>query len=274
MGINSDKKVFKKILFSETVLNSAAITDDQPPYFCFSILSKQRRLVHGVFTRHGGSSRAPYDTLNMGYNTGDDPEKVRQNLETIKNVLQAKQLLFMNQIHKDGIKVLRHDNPVNIDKIPEADAIITDMRDVAIMIKQADCQGIILFDPAQMILSVVHCGWRGNQCNILGTVIERMGSVFGCDPSDIIAAIGPSLGPCCAEFVTHKEIFPESFNKFMVRENFFDLWELSRYQLIDAGLKSQNIEIVGICTKCSHDIFFSYRAARITGRFATAAMLL
>jgi YfiH family protein len=201
------------------------------------------------------------------------PLNVEQNLEIIKKTIGANQLVFMNQVHKDNIIILKHDASVNIDPIPEADAIITDSPLVAIMVKQADCQGIILFDHVKTVVSVVHCGWRGNRCNNPGTVIKRMISEFGSNPSDIIAAIGPSLGPCCAEFTTYKDIFPEHFKEFMVRKNYFDLWELSKQQLINEGIKKKNIEIAGICTKCNTDMFFSYRAESDTGRFATVAMI-
>jgi copper oxidase (laccase) domain-containing protein len=88
-----------------------------------------------------------------------------------------------------------------------------------------------------------------------------------------MAAIGPSLGPCCAEFVSHKEIFPDRFMRYLVRENHFDLWAISRSQLMEAGIDRDKIEVAGICTKCHSDLFFSYRAEGVTGRFATVAML-
>jgi copper oxidase (laccase) domain-containing protein len=97
---------------------------------------------------------------------------------------------------------------------------------------------------------------------------------FGCRAGDMMAAIGPSLGPCCAEFINHEKIFPAEFVEFMIRNNYFDLWALSRRQLLGASLKSENIETAEICTKCRTDLFFSYRAEGVTGRFATVAMLM
>ena len=89
----------------------------------------------------------------------------------------------------------------------------------------------------------------------------------------MLAAIGPSLGPCCGEFVTHEEIFPKEFGRFMVGENHFDLWKLSRWQLLEEGIKEDNIEVAGICTKCRTDLFYSYRSEGVTGRFGTVVML-
>jgi hypothetical protein len=106
-----------------------------------------------------------------------------------------------------------------------------------------------------------------------GRVIERMEKEFGCRAGSLYAAISPSLGPCCAEFVTYRDIFPPCFRRFMVRENYFDLWALTRFQLQEAGLAAEKISVAGLCTKCRTDLFFSYRAEGVTGRFCIAAML-
>jgi hypothetical protein len=100
-----------------------------------------------------------------------------------------------------------------------------------------------------------------------------MKAEFGCDPSLLRAAIGPSLGPCCAEFVTYREIFPESFRAFMTRDNYFDLWAVSRSQLLEAGLEDGHIESARWCTRCRTDLFYSHRGEGRTGRSATVVML-
>jgi len=97
---------------------------------------------------------------------------------------------------------------------------------------------------------------------------------FACSAKELRAAIGPSLGPCCGEFKEYREIFPPAFSRYMVRENYFDLWAISCHQLMDAGIRAENIETAEICTKCNEDLFFSYRANKVTGRFATVAMLI
>ena len=89
----------------------------------------------------------------------------------------------------------------------QADAMITDVPGMGLMIKQADCQAVILFDPRKNVIANVHCGWRGNVKNILGRVVHLMEQRFHCKAEDLVAAIGPSLGPCCAEFITYRDIF-------------------------------------------------------------------
>jgi YfiH family protein len=231
------------------------------------------QIVHGVFTRHGGVSDPPYNSLNISYMVGDAPENVTGNLKTIKETIGTDHLICMNQSHGDGILVLRKGLYRSSRKIPSADAAITNMSHLALMVKLADCQGIIIFDPKRNVLAVIHCGWRGNVQNILKGVVIRMKNSFGCSESHLLAAISPSLGPCCAEFISHREIFPQTFKRFMVRENYFDLWAISRWQLVGAGLQEENIEIAGICNRCRSDLFYSYRGEGQTGRFGIVAML-
>jgi YfiH family protein len=239
----------------------------------FPGLSKNRQLIHLVFTRRGGVSHHPFDSLNTSHTAGDSAENVTENLSKIKKAVEAEHLIFMDQVHGDYIFIVRRGHLGTQGKIPSADAMITDLSGVALMVKQADCQGVIIFDPKRSVVANVHCGWRGNVRNILGRVVARMEQEFECRPGDLLAAIGPSLGPCCAEFVSHEEIFPDNFRLFMVRENYFDLWALSCLQLMEAGLREENIEVSGICTRCRTDLFYSYRAEGRTGRFATVAML-
>jgi YfiH family protein len=230
-------------------------------------------LVHAVFTREGGVSKAPYDSLNVSYDTDDPPERVSKNIEIIKDAIGTKDLVFMNQVHGKGILVLRQHDFNGFREPISADAMITDIPQLALMIKQADCQGVLLFDPTKGVVANVHCGWRGNVINILKSVVQKMMSNFGCLAADLVAAIGPSLGPCCSEFIDYEEIFPEAFRRFMTRKDYFNLWEISRYQLLEAGLNNKHIEVAGICTRCRSEMFYSYRGEGETGRFATVIML-
>lgn len=239
----------------------------------FPRLLRHDRLVHAVFTRKGGVSEAPYDTLNVSYDTDDRPECVSKNMQIVRDAIGAKDLAFMNQVHGKEILVLRQHDFDGLREPVNADAMITDIPQLALMVKQADCQGVLLFDPTKGVVANVHCGWRGNVINILRSVVERMTSDFGCLATGLAAAIGPSLGPCCSEFVDYEEIFPEAFRRFMIRKAYFDLWEISRHQLLEVGLKNEHIEVAGICTRCKSELFYSYRGEGETGRFGTVVML-
>ena len=242
-------------------------------YFCFPGLSQFNSLSHRVFTRHYGYSNHPCKSLNISYAVGDDPASVEQNLNLIHHNIKADSLIHMNQQHGKTVITLRGWKETASDRVFDADACITNVPSIAIMVKQADCQGVILFDPEKKVVAVVHSGWKGSVLDILGETVKRMHSDFDCSPLNILAAIGPSLGPCCAEFKTWRDIFPEHFKKHMAGEYNFNFWSISEMQLVNAGLKRDNIERAGICTKCRTDLFFSYRGEGITGRFATVAMI-
>jgi len=242
-------------------------------YFQFPRLFLNRHLTHGVFTRRGGVSAPPFDSLNTSFSVDDQPEHVAANLKKIKDIIGARDLIQMNQVHSNDILVVHQGDTGAHKKVFSVDAMITNMPRVALLVRQADCQGTIIYDPKKHVLANVHCGWRGNVRDILGRVVTRMKGEFDCKASDLEAAIGPSLGPCCAEFITYRDIFPETFDRFMVNENHFDLWALSSWQLEKAGMKPENIEVAGLCTCCRTDLFYSYRGEGNTGRFGTVAML-
>jgi polyphenol oxidase len=262
------------VMLEKKYLNTSIVSNSLNglSYFRFNSLITHTNLAHGVFTRKGGLSRTPYDGLNVSCSTGDMPENINANLELIKNEIRATRIMSMNQVHGTEIIAVHNDSCSDL-SIHSADAIITDVPMLGIMVKQADCQGIILYDEVRSVIAVVHCGWRGNVQDIPGMAVNRMKLEFGCEPRDMLAAIGPSLGPCCAEFTSYGEIFPHEFISHMVSDNHFDLWEISRMQLSLAGLMREKIEIAGICTKCNTDLFYSYRAEGETGRFGTVAML-
>lgn len=239
----------------------------------FKTLASEAGLRHSVFTRIGGKSEGIFRSLNVSFAVQDNPARVSANLEIVSKTLGSGKIFAMRQVHGREVIAVTGDELWPQGSEPKADILMTDVRGVALIVKLADCQGVILYDP-KGALAVVHCGWRGNVADILAHAVEEMELRLGSIPSRLMAAISPSLGPCCAEFVEYEKIFPPNFESFMVGQSHFDLWELSRTQLLNAGLKRENITIAGICTKCRKDIFFSYRGDGKTGRFCAAAMLI
>ena len=133
----------------------------------------------------------------------------------------------------------------------------------------ADCQAILLYDPLRRVVANVHAGWRGSIANIAEKTVAAMERQFGCRGHDMVAAIAPSLGPCCAEFIHYRNEIPEKFWKYKFDRNHFDFWKISQDQLAGAGLQPENIHGGNMCTRCRPDYFYSYRGeARHTGRFA------
>jgi polyphenol oxidase len=240
----------------------------------FQNLSRVPGLVHGVFTRHGGVSEPPYATLNVAWNNGDAPEAVQENLLRVKNATGVDRLVASYQTHGDTVHVVDDEGLARAEVrhplllMPPGDALVTDQRGVGLLIKIADCQAVFLVDPVRRVIANVHCGWRGSTQEVPLKVVVLLRDRFGCRPEDILAGISPSLGPCCAEFRNYRVELPESLWPFQVRPSYFDFWAITRWQLIRAGLRAEQIEVANRCTVCETSTFFSYRGEQTTGRNA------
>ncbi|OQX63662.1 MAG: multicopper polyphenol oxidase [Desulfococcus sp. 4484_241] len=247
----------------KTIHNGLAI-------FRFANLSRQPGLDHAVFTRNGGFSLPPFASLNVGENTGDRPEAIRKNRQMVAGYFEGRPLVFVKQVHGKNLLVMDGTDTAASGEIKEADAMISAVPGPMLCIKLADCQSVMLYDHIKRVAANIHSGWRGSVANIIGTTVRTMTDKFGCLPSNMLAAISPSLGPCCAEFKNYEKELPEAFWKYKDGKNRFDFWQISKKQLTDAGVPEANIETAGICTSCNTDFFFSYRKEGITGRFVTA----
>lgn len=236
-------------------------------YYEFPLFAGIPGLRHGIFTRKGGHSRGAYASLNVGASVGDSPEAVQKNRHAVARVMAGARLIFLSQVHgRDVIICNTADAAPGL--APEGDAVITNACDVSLVIQAADCQSVLLYDPAHRVVGNIHSGWRGSIQNIIGRTVEKMTQVFGTRPQDLLAGIGPSLGPCCAEFTHYHTEIPEALWRYKHNECHFDFWAMSCDQLSNAGVNRENIQIGALCTRCRTDLFFSYRAEKTTGRFA------
>jgi len=223
-------------------------------------------VVHGFFTRQGGASPGAYHSLNVSLAVGDGQEPVAENLRRMRQALRLSGLAGAAQVHGGRAAVITSPGQARLADIPEVDILITTVPGLGLLIKQADCQAVMFYDPVNRVVANVHCGWRGQVLNILGETVRLLQSRFGTRPSDLYAAVGPSLGPCCAEFKNFRREFPPALWTYQVRPTYFDLWRLSRDQLIAAGLLPTRLDLAGLCTHCGADDFYSYRRDRVTGR--------
>lgn len=246
--------------------------------FEFENLKKIPEIRHGIFTRHCGHSTGPFQSLNVSLGLGDRADNVRKNRQFISQAFGGQDLVFCEQVHGDQVVILDLQNSDSADGSDRAlgigDAMVTDISQKLLTIQVADCQSILLYDPIQRVIANVHSGWRGSIKNIIGRTIVVMKKFFKCTAADMIAGIGPSLGPCCAEFVNYRREIPQIFWHYKSISDHFDFWALSRDQLVDAGILRENIETANICTKCNTATFFSYRGEGQTGRFAAVIGLI
>ena len=242
-------------------------------YFQFPNLARFPEIQHGIFTRAGGRSHGPYRSLNTSLGVGDDPRNVRHNRATISACLGSAELVFIRQVHGSEAVVWTTGTEPHGTGHPErpqiGDALITALKRKLLMVQVADCQSVFLYDPAHKIVANVHSGWRGSIKNVIGRAVKTMENELQCQAQHIVAGVGPSLGPCCAEFVNYKKEIPKEFWKYKDPSDHFDFWSLSRDQLVGMGVSNENIYMSNMCTKCNPNLFFSYRGEGRTGRFAT-----
>ena len=241
------------------------VSRDSLNWLEFEQFNDDPHITHGVFMRHGGVSPPPFDSLNVGCSTGDSREHLVRNQELIQEALGLPVIARVTQVHGDEVIVVDDNVP---GMTAQADALLTNRPGMTLMVQIADCQSVLLYEPQSRVIANIHCGWRGSLLNLIGRTMEQA-AVLGAEPSRMIAAVGPSLGPCCAEYRDHEKMFPREWQKYHVGRNYFDFWAITRDQLTAAGVNPGSIEVAGICTKCSTKDFFSYRSQAVTGRFAS-----
>jgi len=240
-------------------------------------------LVHAIFTRLGGTSREPFDTLNVGRSVGDDQAAVAQNLARIYASLDLTpdQVATAHQVHSNRVGVVTAQDGGRV--VPAADALVTDAPGLALLLRFADCQPIILYDPARRALGLVHAGWRGLAQGIARRAVEMMQEAFGTNPADLLAGLGPAIGPCCYtvgdDVASALGYALPDWRKVIALDLSGAGWRLdlpaaNAQQLAAAGVRARRMEQAGLCTACHNDEFFSHRADNgQTGRFAAVACL-
>ncbi len=228
-------------------------------------------------TRLGGFSAAPFDSLNLGISTADDPACVRRNRAAFAAAagVAADDLVVAGQVHGTAIAEVGRGHRGRgahgpSDVVPETDGLLTRAAGVPLFVSFADCVPVLLVAgrPAQA-LALVHAGWRGMVAGIVGEAAR----VLGASGAARAAVIGPSIGPCCFAVSPDvgerfEEVFPGTW-----RDGRVDLWETARRQLLAAGFAASDIVTSGLCTCHDHEFFSHRREYGATGRQAAVAWL-
>lgn len=191
----------------------------------------------------------------------------------------AQRLLLLHQVHGRAVVVAEPDRSGDWNR-PEADAVITADPSAALVVRVADCAPILLADRLTGAVAAVHAGWRSTMQRIVAAAIVSMRSEFGTDPANLVAAMGPCLGPCCGEMgdevvtaFSDAGHSSDDIRRWFVRRPgerpHFDLWAANRDQLTREGVAPENIHVAALCTKTHGATFHSYRAAgTAAGRMA------
>ncbi|HUV74255.1 MAG TPA: peptidoglycan editing factor PgeF [Anaerolineae bacterium] len=246
------------------------------PYYAFPSLEQHAEMLHAVFTRLGGVSRPPYRALNVGNSLGDDPKAVEENHGLVWHALavQSAGVVTARQVHGNRVAIVGTKDGGSI--VPQTDALITSEEGVTLMLRFGDCLPILLYDTRRRVVGLGHAGWRGTAATVASRMVSAMIDSFGSDPADVLAGLGPAIGPCCYEVgdevvqaikpTLHR--WQEAIRPYRDGHFSLDLWEANRQQLRDRGVTQ--IETGNVCTACHAGEFFSHRADRgETGRFAT-----
>ncbi len=232
----------------------------------FDLLEPYSHVIHGVFSRHGGRSEGSFATLNLSDSVGDSPDRVKENREAVRRAVGLPKICYALQTHGSNVHRV---TAKNLEKIPQADALFTTEKNIGLAITHADCQAAIFYDPVHEAVAIAHAGWKGSAQNLYARVVEAMHRDIGTQAHNLIVCISPSLGPDHAEFKNYKHELPPDLWSFQVKPNYFDFWAISKKQLNGCGIAEKNIEIASVCTLCSQNDYFSYRAHKETGRNAT-----
>jgi polyphenol oxidase len=267
-------------------------------------------LLHGFSTRTCGKSTVyrpeqRASELNLGFTSSDDPAHVALNRQRFFSAVTGDSdfaAVTLRQIHSSIIRRVGRSDAAT-EAIHKADGMMTDEPGVLLAIQTADCIPVLIADTKRRAVAGFHAGWRGTLKRIVESGAGRMRLEFGSRPEDMVAAIGPGIGQCCysvgeevraefdSQFAYAGDLFCDVYDSDPVKEKYpllfltarapghsdmgpslhLDLVEANRRQLLDAGLKSDAISVVGDCTSCRTDRYFSYRAEHgFTGRMFSA----
>lgn len=236
---------------------------------------------HGFSTRLGGVSDGIFSSMNLGYSRGDTPAHVEENFRRFCAAAGCSfdGMVFTRQVHGDAVRQVTAadanyplENGIKVD----CDGLMTNQQDVSLVIFSADCIPVLLYDPVSKVVAAVHAGWRGTALQIPRRAVERMAAVYGTDPSNVFAAIGPGISRCC--FETDGDVpsaMPWAADYMEAQPNgkyFVDLKAINASSLRQAGVPTAQIDISPACTMCQSDLFWSHRKTQ-GKRGSSAAMI-
>lgn len=247
-------------------------------YLTFPILEGQRQINHLFTTRMGGVSEGIYSTLNLSYTRGDKKEAVDENYRRVAAALHCsvEDIVCSDQTHTTNLKVVgREDGGKGITRekdYTDVDGLLTDEPGVYLATFYADCVPLYFVDTKRRVIALAHSGWRGTVARMGQCVVEKMRQVYGTDPDDLLAVVGPSICQECYEVSEDvASAFAQAFPKpGQEREILYakgggkyqlDLWRANEIVLTEAGIPQGRIQVTDLCTCHNSARLFSHRAS-------------
>ena len=250
------------------------------PYISFKNFDGLSWVLNAFSTRLGGVSTGIWSSMNLNFTRGDERENVLRNYELFGNEISAapEKMVFAKQTHTTN--VLRVDeshagmgitHERNFDNI---DGLVTDCPGIVLVTAYADCVPLYFADPVNKAIGLSHSGWRGTVNDMAGATVKKMREEFGTHPEDLVTFIGPSICRNCYEVGADvADEFAGAYGESVfdgilsVKDEknmkfFLNLHEANRHNLLNAGVRPENIMVTDICTCCNPELFYSHRASK------------
>ncbi|MCI8418182.1 MAG: peptidoglycan editing factor PgeF [Lachnospiraceae bacterium] len=249
------------------------------PYLVFSHLEETQLVCHGFSTRLGGVSEGMLSTMNLSFSRGDDPGRVRENYGRMGRAVgfSCENLVFSHQTHTTHVRRVteadRGKGYLFSRDYENVDGLITNVPGLVLTTFYADCVPLFFLDPVHKAIGLSHSGWRGTAGGMGPVTLRAMAQEFGTEPSQVLAAIGPSICQDCYEVSQdvieefQKTFPPEQWPKLYQEKEEkgkyqLDLWQANELLLLGAGIRPEHLSVTNICTCCNPELLFSHRASK------------
>ena len=245
------------------------------PYIQFKNLSATGIVKHGFSTRKGGVSTGIFSSMNLNFKRGDDPDAVLENYRRMAAALnmRVEDMVLSDQTHTTNVRVITEEDRgkgiLKPQDYSDVDGMITNVPGIVLVTSYADCVPLYFVDPVRKAIGLSHSGWKGTVGHIGQKTVWKMHEVYGSEPKDIVAAIGPSICQSCYEVSDDvAEAFRANFTADEAADILLDkgngkyqldLWKANWYVLTDAGILPEHLSVTDLCTACHPDLLWSHR---------------
>lgn len=245
------------------------------PYIQFKNLSATGIVKHGFSTRKGGVSTGIFSSMNLNFKRGDDPDAVMENYRRMAAALnmRVEDMVLSDQTHTTNVRVITEEDRgkgiLKPQDYSDVDGMITNVPGIVLVTSYADCVPLYFVDPVRKAIGLSHSGWKGTVGHIGQKTVWKMYEVYGSEPKDIVAAIGPSICQSCYEVSDDvAEAFRANFTADEAADILLDkgngkyqldLWKANWYVLTDAGILPEHLSVTDLCTACHPDLLWSHR---------------
>lgn len=251
--------------------------EGEVPYFYYPLLENTGMVRHGFSTRLGGVSSGEFESMNFNTTRGDSLDHVEENFRRFCGAIGCDWDLAVmsHQTHTVNVEKVTADMVTKgrsfWEKKPftHVDGLVTDVPGAVLITSYADCVPLYFLDPVKKVIGLSHSGWRGTVERMGAVTVAKMQKEYGCDPTDILACVGPSICQDCYEI--GPEVAEEFYKAFTEKEAEqilaknqagryqLDLWKANALILKGAGIRREHMAITNVCTCCNPDLLFSHR---------------